>query len=495
MILNSLKEAHKIVYIECGVIYTIMKLIHSTEDSMFELDIIFCGKTNEIQVYEDCKTRLFEDIIDIALQEDISVRVVKRNPICRLCKKPLACNGTKSIRLNKTVVVKCQKYIHNKCEKSSCISTLIKFKDKYCSYMRSICNKGIIRSLIGYSSYQNKKETLYDQYEVNIPRSTVLYHEQRNSNELIDYLESLQYRRIKEMNIRPSGVYSYDEQYVFIKKELYMRMTLIDHQNKLIMYEYIVHKDDFNDTTIRNFLETAINSQPLKAIITDGRKSYKTIIEATGAIHHRCYFHLMQNLMTPLTKHTNKLKRQNKTHTDQIKKKTIQITNIEQNKKKYIGRVPLKDKKTNTQIQKINTLKKEISTHKNKIRQINKELKKIQYDIERIQNIFTAKTHKQAQQRFNTIHNQRTGLNNHIQHFLEKIRPELEIILNHTIYEKIPRTNNTVENYYRTTLPRNQKRIYKTLKGLKKAIKIAQIRWTHRNVLKETDNINLNTYI
>lgn len=27
---------------------------------MFELDNIFCGKTNEIQVYEDCNTRLFE---------------------------------------------------------------------------------------------------------------------------------------------------------------------------------------------------------------------------------------------------------------------------------------------------------------------------------------------------------------------------------------------------------------------------------------------------
>ena len=26
-----------------------------------------------------------------------------------------------------------------------------------------------------------------------------------------------------------------------------MRMTLIDHQNKLIMYEHIVVKEDFND--------------------------------------------------------------------------------------------------------------------------------------------------------------------------------------------------------------------------------------------------------
>ena len=321
--------------------------------------------------------------------------------------------------------------------------------------MRSICDKGIIRSLIGYTPYQNKKETIYDKYELHIPRNTILYHEQKYHDELIEYLESQQYRKIKEMDIRPSGVYCYDEQYVFIKRKLYMRMTLIDHKNKLIMYEYLVYKDDFNDKTIENFLKTAINTQPLKAIITDGRKSYKTIIEATGAIHQRCYFHLMKNLMTPLNKHTNKIKRRNNTLEKQINKKTEKIENIKKNKKKIKGRVPLKDKKTHKQIQQIKKLQTEIRENKKEIQKNNKELNKIKYDIERIQNIFTSQTHKQAQQRFNTIYNQRTELNNHIQEFLEKIQPELDIILNHTIDEEIPRTNNTVENYYRTTLPRS----------------------------------------
>lgn len=198
--------------------------------------------------------------------------------------------------------------------------------------------------------------------------------------------------------------------------------------------------------------------------------------------------------MTPLIKHTNKLKRRNKTLEEQIYQKSMKITTIQQNKKKYTGCVPLKDKRTKNQIQQIKTLKKEISIHKKEIRQNNNELKKIQYDIERIKNIFTAKTHKQAKRRFNTMYNQRTQLNNHIQHFLEKIEPELEIILNHTIDEEIPATNNTVENYYRTTLPRSIKRIYKTLKGLKRVIRIARIRWIHRNVLKEIDNIDINSY-
>ena len=467
---------------------------NSTEDSIFELGFIFCGKTREFKVLEDCDYKAFENVIDLASQFDVPVRVLKPEPVCRVCNGPLVCNGTRNTQMNKNILVKSQKYIHTKCEESSCITSLSNFKNKFCRYMKGICSKGLIRSLIGYNSYQNKKETIYNEYEVDVPRSTILYHEQRESDTLIDYLLSQQYQRMKEQGIRPSGVYCYDEQYVFIKKRLYMRMTLIDHQNKLIMYEHIVAKEDFNDNTIRNFLETAINTQPLKAIITDGRKSYKSIIEATGAIHHRCYFHLMHNLMTSLTKHTNKLNRKIKTLENKITEKTEKINKIKENKKIYIGRIPLKDKKTHKQNQKIQTLENQIKDHKKELRAIKKELKTIDQDKERIQNIFTSKTHKQAIRRYNTLYKRRTQLNTHIKHFLEKIKPELDIILNHTIDEDIPRTNNTVENYYRTTLPRSQKRIYKTLKGLKRTIKLMQIRWTHRNVLKETDNIDQYSY-
>lgn len=360
--------------------------------------------------------------------------------------------------------------------------------------MRSIRKKGLIRTLMGYDPYQCKKETINDDYKVDVPRNTIVYHEQEVSDDLIKELETEQCIKIKEMNIRPSGIYCYDEQYVFIKKQLYMHMTLIDHKTKLVIYEHLVSKEDFNDTTVENFLKTAINTQPIKAIITDGRKSYKSIIEATGAIHQRCYFHLMHNLMTPLTKHNNKLKRRNKALTKKIEEKEEKINTLQKNKKKYHGRIPHKDKKTRRQIQKIKKLQQEIKTHKKEIKTNTKELDKIEYDKKRIQKIFTAKTHEQAKRRFNTIYNQRTQLNTHIQHFLEKIEPELEIILNHTTDEEIPATNNTVENYYRTTLPRSQKRIYKTIRGLKRRIKLAQIRWTHRNVLNEDNNINHDTY-
>lgn len=47
------------------------------------------------------------------------------------------------------------------------------------------------------------------------------------------YLLLQQYKKIKESNIQPSGVYTHNEQYIFIKKELGVCITLIDHKNNL----------------------------------------------------------------------------------------------------------------------------------------------------------------------------------------------------------------------------------------------------------------------
>ena len=67
------------------------------------------------------------------------------------------------------------------------------------------------------------------------------------------------------------------------------------------------------------------------------------------------------------------------------------------------------------------------------------------------------------------------------------MRKNLEILINHIEDDEIPATNNTVENYYRTTLPRKQKRIYRTIEGAYKRIKEQQLRWTHRIVLNQKD--------
>ena len=197
--------------------------------------------------------------------------------------------------------------------------------------------------------------------------------------------------------------------------------------------------------------------------------------------------------MTPLQKHKNKIERRIKTLNQKIEDKTEKIKEIQNNKKKYIGPIPQSDKKTRRQHNQIKKLEQDIKKHRKEIKEKTKELKEINYNQERIQKIWDSKTIKQAQRRYNTLYHQKNYLNPIIAKFLDNIKPDLDVILNHLMDTEIPATNNIIENYYRTTLPRSQKRIFRTLKGLKRRIREQQIRWTHRIVLKQNTPINKNT--
>lgn len=467
---------------------------NSTNNNKSELPFNICGKSGDVELEEGADYETIEALLVLCRKYGLSLRIVKKEaPICPDCNKPMTRNGTKSVDINKTDSLKLQKYGHKNCEDSSCMCSTESFKEEKHTYTDSIKDKSITINLVNPESYQKKAEEIANQTGAYPHRSTLYKYHERYSDVFFDYLENLQFQKIEQLNITPSGVYCYDEQYIFINKKLYLRLTIIDYKNKLIMGDEIVSEEDFNDKTIENFLKTKLENQPLKCIVTDGRQGYKTIIEAIGAIQHRCFFHIMQNLTTPLQKHINHLNRRIKTLNTQITKNETKIKNIKVNKKKYHGPIPKKDKKTRKQHAKIKQLYDENKEAKKEIKQIEKELDDIDYDKTRIQNIWESKTIKQAKRRYNTIHNQKEHLNPIISKFLDKIEADIDIILNHIIDPEIPATNNTVENYYRTTLPRSQKRIFRTLNGLKRRIKEQQIRWTHRIVLKQNTPINKNT--
>jgi len=68
-----------------------------------------------------------------------------------------------------------------------------------------------------------------------------------------DYHELIERQKaeIERLGIKPSRHFGYDEQYVFVNKKLYLRMTIIDSINKLIIAEQLVSEEEFNDETIK----------------------------------------------------------------------------------------------------------------------------------------------------------------------------------------------------------------------------------------------------
>lgn len=458
-----------------------------------ELPFIFCGESGDIEVFEDTDSELMEHVRAICKICNVPFRIIKRDPLCSVCGKPLVHNGCKRIYLNRVDEVRLQKYIHRECKNSSCTSSSEAIKEKHCIYSRKVQEDSVLINFVNPESYEKKAEELANTTGALPDRSTLFYYHKTYSETFFEYLEHLQYTRIEKLNIKPSGHYNYDEQYVFINKELYLRLTIIDHHNKIIIADILKSEEEFDDSTIEKFLKESLKDYPVESITTDGRQGYHSIIEAIGAIQHRCFFHIMQNLMTPLTKHTNKLKRRIKTLNNKIQQNQEKIEETKQQKKKYRGPIPKSDKKTRRQHEKIKKLKKENKEHKKEIKTIQKELKEIDKDIERIKRIWDSETIKEATRKYNTIHNQKDHLNPIIAKFLDNLESKLDIIFNHLENKDIPATNNKIENYYRTTLPRFRKRIFKTPQGLERAIREQKIRWTHRNVLKQNTPINYQT--
>ena len=60
---------------------------------------------------------------------------------------------------------------------------------------------------------------------------------------------------------------------------------------------------------------------------------------------------------------------------------------------------------------------------------------------------------------------------------------------------QIPRTNNKIEGYFKITLPKYLKRVYRTKEGLIRWIRLQKIRWTKRNVITYQKQINTENQI
>lgn len=165
--------------------------------------------------------------------------------------------------------------------------------------------QGLMCTKITYSSYGSKTEIVNEQFNLNISRQSIYSHEKELSPQYIYNKEQKILKEIKKLNIKPSGYYSYDEEYIKINKKIYVRLALIDVHTKTIINDELIPKNQFNKEYIEIFLKESTADIKLYTIITDGYRSYPEIIERLGAKHQLCTFHIMQKLMTKLNPYIN----------------------------------------------------------------------------------------------------------------------------------------------------------------------------------------------
>ena len=112
------------------------------------------------------------------------------------------------------------------------------------------------------------------------------------------------------------------------------------------------------------------------------------------------------------------------------------------------------------------------------------EIKNYENYNKRLSDLFKSKTLKQAQRKFKRLQGEIKSMPEEIQKFIKSISKDFETTINHIINPEIPSTNNLLEGFYKVTFLGRIKRIYRTDKGIKIRLKLSQMRWTKRNVLK-----------
>lgn len=466
------------------ILYMKPKNKPTNNDLVFELFKFFVDSRNKkIYLNKDINPSLIYLMEEILTDSYQFIYYDDELLFCPKCGEQLSLNGTQKFSLNKKLIIGKQKYI---CPNKKCQFTIIthpnQYIDKYCNYTKEIKEKAVKYSLIQYSSYQNKAEYINLHYRTKISRQTIYNANNTLIDQILHQKEQKLSEKIKKLNIKSSGIYCYDEEFIKINKSIYVRMTIIDYETKIIINDQIISKDQFQQKTIQKFLKESLKGLKINTIITDGYKVYEDIIKDLGAKHQKCVFHIMQNLMTPLQKMINKYTKKIKHLENNINKKINKIKELKIKIPNKRGRIKKTDTKTIKIRNQINKIEIEINNEKFEKRKLKKEIKEYNKYKDKISPIFKSKKYKTAIKRFNKIMSQINELPNIIQVFLKNLDKKIDYTLNHTLNRKIPKTNNLIELIYRTTFPGKIKRIFRTLKGAKRQIKSNNLKWMENNV-------------
>ncbi|MDR3062892.1 MAG: hypothetical protein LBU40_01970, partial [Methanobrevibacter sp.] len=235
---------------------------------------------------------------------------------CPLCGEKLSKNGFHNRLLNKSDLIHLQKY---KCSKKDCEfekrTNIDNIVPKGCNYEIDVRHEPIKQNEISYMSLEKISENIELKYQSKPSRQSILNF---LDNEGEKYLDNKCNELFKYDNKELSGVFAIDEQFPSVNGEYRARPVIMDVHTNIILNDTILPIEKLDVDFKENFLKNTLNGKTIKGIVSDGDKSYATIIDKIKVPHQLCNFHLMQNLMNELIKPINKLNRKIKSNTKKI---------------------------------------------------------------------------------------------------------------------------------------------------------------------------------
>lgn len=443
-----------------------------------------CGSGKNLYISNLMPLKIVESFIDI-MDEEMEITIFDYREMIEDNSINLKKNGRTKIKLNKKHEIYKQTYYYYSKNSIKYITTMIpQYIKKYCCYTLDIQNYRFMQGKIFYASYENTADLINEKNDLNITRQSVYLYEREACKINLVKKEQELWKTINKLEIKPSGKYHYDEEYIKINKEVYVRLSLIDAHTRIIINDILITRDQFNKEYIKSFLITSLTGFPLDTIITDGYNAYPQIIDEIGAKHQLCRFHIMENLMKPINKRINTLERKIKNHKKKIEENNQKIQKLKTQYPYKHGRPPKKDKKAQKNIKNRKNLKRENSEYKQKLSKHNNEKTQILYYKERIKKIFDVKSYKTGINKINKLLDKKDELPKFITDFLKNLLKKIEKALAFTKDESLPKTNNLVELFYKVTFPGKIKRIYRTVEGAMNRIRLNNIKWMEKNVIE-----------
>lgn len=441
--------------------------------------------------------------------QDIKIVYEMSNPTCE-CGNKLHKHNIVDWNMDKEYRIFKYQYRCPKCGKTI-ITPLPGIADKGCSYTVDI--KDMVVNLYSkeHISYDNATKFINEKYGLNLSRQTIYNYNDKYSDNYLAQKEKIIQEKLKDKNIEPTGFPGHDETFLRVNGKKYALLTMLDSNNQSIINDQLMPEEEYRDfletfiiysqkdLSIYNDPNTPNPPHPIlvpdfkkDTLIGDGLREYPAIAKKANMDFHPCVFHKIMNQRMPVWKKQRILERKIKTNKHKIKKNNEKIKEYNE---KYTGqfkRITKSEKKRRKQKDNVKKMERENKKLRTKNRQLKKEIEEYEYYSERISEIFKKDTIKLAKRQFNILNNKIEHLPEEIARFLRNLSKDLDATLLYLENEKIPKTNNWLELFFKIVFPKKYRNRFKTIKGVQRFLRCGKIKWNEKIVLKEEIKIEKN---
>lgn len=305
---------------------------------------VFCFEDLYNLVFVECDGNIdtsfplsFVYFLEDMAHEDDNITFIDVEQEMKLFSNGFSPNGSSECNMDNLEHVRVKQYIKKTDDAYETVTSDISmYREKNHKYSKFLANIIVLLSSIEHISYEKVSDILKLFFNIDIDRRRVYDLYAENVKEFIyKNLDEIQYD-LRNGNMPFSGIISYDEEFIWIKHQPYVRLTVIDTKFRIIIADVIIPREYFSAEYIKQFLKASLYGLEVDTIITDGYRAYPEIIESLGAKQQRCSFHVMKNLMDDINPIHLSLKRK-------IKKAEEKIPELEEKLKalqeKYAGKI------------------------------------------------------------------------------------------------------------------------------------------------------------